>query len=59
RNGSYGRRFALKGIGEVHVNVPRDRRGEYQTQVLPRCQQYENEIGKDFCVRCDGWTCLT
>ncbi|MEJ5375730.1 MAG: transposase [bacterium] len=41
RNGSYGRRFALKGIGEVHVNVPRDRRGEYQTQVLPRCQQYD------------------
>ncbi len=48
RNGSYSRRFALKGIGEVHVNVPRNRRGEYQTQVLPRCQQYENEIGKDF-----------
>ncbi|MEJ5378236.1 MAG: IS256 family transposase, partial [bacterium] len=35
---------------EVHVNVPRDRRGEYQTQVLPRCQQYENEIGKDLCL---------
>jgi len=27
RNGSYGRKFTLKGIGEVSVKVPRDRRG--------------------------------
>jgi len=50
RNGSYGRGFTLKGIGEVSVKVPRDRKGEYQTQVLPRSQQYEDEIGKDLCV---------
>ena len=35
RNGSYPRSFALKGIGEVAVKVPRDRKGEYQTQVIP------------------------
>ena len=29
RNGSYPRRFTLKGIGEVPVQVPRDRKGEY------------------------------
>jgi len=50
RNGSYGRRFTLKSIGEVSVKVPRDRDGEYRTQVIPRSQQYENEIGKDLCL---------
>ena len=28
RNGSYGRRFTLKGIGEVSVKVPRSKRYE-------------------------------
>jgi len=50
RNGSYGRRFTIKNIGEVAVKVPRDRDGEYQTQVVPRSQQYEDEIGKDLCL---------
>jgi putative transposase len=47
RNGSYPRRFALKGIGEVGVRVPRDRRGEYETQVIPRSKQYEDELRQD------------
>jgi putative transposase len=50
RNGSYGRRFTIKSIGEVSVKVPRDRKGEYQTAVLPRSQQYEKEIGHDLCL---------
>ena len=36
RNGSYGRKFSLKGIGEVGVQVPRDRKGEFKTEVIPR-----------------------
>ena len=36
RNGSYGRRFTLKGIGSVDIKVPRDRRGEFKTEVIPR-----------------------
>jgi putative transposase len=50
RNGSYGRRFALKGIGEVAVNVPRDRKGEYKSQVIPRSKQYEDELRQDIAV---------
>lgn len=50
RNGSYGRNFTLKGIGEVSVKVPRDRNGEFQTQVIPRSRQYEDELGKDLCL---------
>jgi len=50
RNGSYPRRFALKGIGEVPVHIPRDRKGEYQTQVIPRSKQYEDELRQDIAV---------
>jgi putative transposase len=50
RNGSYGRDFTLKGVGEVHVNVPRDRKGEFQTSVIPRSKQYEEEVARDFSI---------
>lgn len=50
RNGSYSRRFTLKGIGEVEVRVPRDRQGDYQTQVIPRSKRYEDELRHDLVL---------
>ena len=50
RNGSYPRNFTLKGIGEVQVEVPRDRKGEFETQVIPRSKRYENEIRQDLSL---------
>jgi putative transposase len=50
RNGSYPRRFTIKGVGDVRVLVPRDRRGKYQTQVLPRYRRYEHEISRDLSL---------
>jgi putative transposase len=50
RNGTYNRKFTLKGIGEVGVNVPRDRNGEFTTQVLPRSKQYEDTLREDLCA---------
>lgn len=50
RNGSYPRNFCIKGIGEVDLKVPRDRNGEYQTQVLPRSKQYEGRIAEDLSL---------
>jgi putative transposase len=50
RNGSYHRDFCIKGIGEVAVKVPRDRKGEYQTQVLPRSKRYEDRITEDLSI---------
>ena len=50
RNGSYGRKFAMKGIGQVDVKVPRDRKGEFTTQVLPRSKQYEDALREDLCA---------
>lgn len=50
RNGSYSRHFAIKGIGDVSVRVPRDRDGKYETQVIPHSKQYEDEIRRDLCL---------
>ncbi len=50
RNGSYPRKFTLKGIGEVGVRIPRDRKGEFSTEVLPRSKQYEDALREDLCV---------
>lgn len=50
RNGSYGRQFTLKGIGAVGVNVPRDRKGGFSTQVIPRSRQYEDALREDLCA---------
>lgn len=47
RNGSYTRAFCIKGIGDVMVNVPRDRNGDFQSQVLPRSQRYDSRITED------------
>ena len=50
RNGTYDRKFALKGIGEVAVQVPRDRKCQFRTQVIPRSKQYEEELAKDMSM---------
>ena len=50
RNGSYPRQYTLKGIGRVAVRVPRDRDGDYRTQVIPRSRQYEDSLREDLCV---------
>lgn len=47
RNGSYDRGFTLKNIGEVAVKVPRDRKGKFKTEIIPRSKQYEDEIRED------------
>ncbi|NVM26620.1 MAG: transposase, partial [Desulfobacterales bacterium] len=47
RNGSYDRNFTLKGIGEVGLKIPRDRKGSFKTQIIPRSKQYEDELRED------------
>ena len=50
RNGTYSRRFTMKGIGEVAMRVPRDRNGEYTTRIIPRSKQYEDELRQDLSM---------
>jgi putative transposase len=50
RNGSYDRNFTLKGVGPVEVEVPRDRKGEYKTQIIARSKRYEDDLRQDLCL---------
>jgi putative transposase len=50
RNGTYHRRFTLKGIGQVIVRVPRDRNGEFRSSVLPRSKRYEDATREDLSL---------
>ncbi|MDL1969264.1 MAG: IS256 family transposase [Deltaproteobacteria bacterium] len=50
RNGSYNRNYALKGIGNLSVKIPRDRQGQFKTDVIPRSQRYEKEIAEDLSL---------
>ena len=50
RNGTYERSFTIKNIGNVEVEVPRDRKGEFSTKVLPRSKRYEDTIRQDLSI---------
>jgi len=50
RNGSYERKFAVKNLGELKIQVPRDRKGEYQTEMLEKYQRYDHELKRDICM---------
>jgi len=50
RNGSYPREFTLKGVGKVDVRVPRDRKGDFETQIIPRSKRYEDELRQDLSM---------
>ena len=50
RNGGYSRRFTLKGIGEIELNVPRDRAGKFKTSIIPKSKQYEDRIREDLSL---------
>lgn len=50
RNGKYGRKLTLKGIGEVNLEVPRDRLGTFQTRVIPKWKRYEQALVDDLSL---------
>ena len=50
RNGYTKRSFAIKGIGEVAVKVPRDRKGAYESKVVPPSRRYDELIEKDLAL---------
>ena len=50
RNGSYTRTFCVKGIGDVELKIPRDRDGDFTSQVIPRSKQYDDRITEDLAA---------
>lgn len=47
RNGYVSRRFAFKGLGVVQVRVPRDRKGEFVSNVVPPRARYDEALERD------------
>jgi len=45
RNGSYGRGFMTR-LGPVELEIPRDRQGQYRTQVVGRYQKREPKVNR-------------
>ena len=50
RNGSYERKLTLKGVGEVKIEVPRDRHGAFYPKVVPKSQRYEKALVDDLSL---------
>lgn len=47
RNGFYQRTFAVKNLGELSIKVPRDRFGEFTTNILPKYDRIDSTIKSD------------
>ena len=50
RNGGYESSFTLKGVGELKTHVPLDRKGNFETKVLPKSKRYEQALSEDLSI---------
>jgi putative transposase len=50
RNGSYPRSYNAKHLGELHLEVPRDRNGEFHSQIVKRYQRREACLERDIAL---------
>lgn len=50
RNGYKYRSYALKGFGGLRVCVPRDRKGEFESQVIPSGERMDPRIREDIAI---------
>lgn len=44
RNGSYPKTIITENVGEVVLNIPRDRNGEFEPQIIPKGQTISSKI---------------
>lgn len=50
RNGYTQRSFAIKGVGEVSLRVPRDRKGAYESKIVPASRRYDEATERDIAL---------
>jgi putative transposase len=50
KNGFTERDFSIKGIGSIRVKVPRDRSRKFESSIVPKNIQIDNELKKDLAV---------
>lgn len=60
RNGYIDRNFTVKGIGTLGIRIPRDRKGRYQSCIIPPRQRYDIRIQQDMALmHLGGMSCRT
>ena len=50
RNGGYRRKYSAKHLGTLAVEVPRDRNGEFHSQLIARYQRREASLERDIAL---------
>jgi putative transposase len=50
RNGSYRRSYAVKGAGNVELEIPRDRDGSFKSNLVKRYERRDSRINQDAAV---------
>jgi transposase-like protein len=50
RNGTYRRTFATQALGELELEAPRDRNGEFQSQLIERYRRREATVDRDIAL---------
>ena len=50
RNGSYSRKYTVKNIGTLDINVARDRLGKFESKLVNKYERYEKAIEKDIAL---------
>jgi putative transposase len=50
RNGSYRRSYNAKHLGELQIEVPRERNGDFHSQLLRRYQRREASLERDIAL---------
>lgn len=50
RNGNYRRSYNAKHLGELQIEVPRERNGEFHSQLLRRYQRREASLERDIAL---------
>ena len=50
RNGSYKGTFVTQALGELELEVPRDRNGEFQSQLIERYRRRESSVDRDIAL---------
>lgn len=47
RNGSYPKKYTVKNLGELSIEVPRDREGTYSSKLIEKYDRYDKRLEKD------------
>jgi putative transposase len=47
RNGTYSRQYTVKNIGELEIDVPRDRQGNFSSKLVQKYDRYDKRLEQD------------